>query len=400
MSDPPSSSPSFSKDLYLLSATFFFIFMGAGAQQAYLVPYLRGVTDWSRLECSIVIAGVYLGMLIFRIANLYLFPGWSDRRFTVIGSLSYLSFTLLMFATAYLRSYPLAVGGAFLWGAGAAMMWTGTAMQTLAIADRAGGRHGTGMGILYSSTHAGWLVGAIVLGKIYGHLPAERSQLLYVAAAGITLIGNVMACFLPAAGEGRRETPSLSAIWEIFTRGRSLIAGILQCASALSYGLILGVFGDYIKTAYGANWIWISISLYPATRMVMSFVGGWLTDRVGHSPVLAGGFLLGAAGLYLTVSWHSPYAVVLTGFTLGMLGSAVPVVTSAIVGNAAERKRRPLAYGVIFSWRDLGVVAAAVGANILGLRLDLNAVFTVFMYVFAGCAVLSVYLGRFAKQDL
>ena len=134
--------------------------------------------------------------------------------------------------------------------------------------------------------------------------------------------------------------------------------------------------------------------------VLMSFASGKLTDRFGHSPVLAGGFLAGSAGLLLTITWNSPYAVVLTGFTLGLLSSTVPVVAAAIVGNSADRKRRPLAYGILFSWRDLGVVTAAVGANILGLRFDINAAFTVFVGVFALCALLSLHLARFAHQKL
>ena len=58
MSATPGRSTAFSKTLYLLSTTNFFIFMGAGAQQAYLVPYLGRVTDWPRLHCAAAVARV------------------------------------------------------------------------------------------------------------------------------------------------------------------------------------------------------------------------------------------------------------------------------------------------------------------------------------------------------
>lgn len=400
MSDAPDRHPAFAKSLYLLSATFFFLFMGAGAQQAYLVRYLGRVTGWPRLQCSTIIAAVYMSMVVFRVANLYLFRNWSDRRFTIVGSLTYLSFTLAMLLVGYWPCYALALAAAVVWGIGAALMWTGTVMQTLRITDAAGGRHGAGTGILYASTHAGWLTGAIVLGRVYESLSTESLPLLYVVAAAITLVGNVLAFLLPATGKAVRETPSLSGLFEILLRPRAMISGALQFMSALAYGLILGVFGNYIGETYGERWVWISVSLYPATRMVMSFVGGHLTDRIGQVRVLVGGFSVGALGLLLTVLWRSPYAVVVTGFALGLLSSTVPVVATAIVGDAADRKRRPLAYGIIFSWRDLGVVVAAVGANLLGLELGLTSAFGAFVWVFAGCAVLSLYLGRFAEQKL
>jgi MFS family permease len=271
-------------------------------------------------------------------------------------------------------------------------------MQTLAIADAAGGRHGTGIGILYASTHAGWLAGVVVLGQIYRSLPAEQVQYMYLAAAGLTLVGNVLTGFLPATGPMVRERPPVGEVIRIMTRPRAVISGVFQFTSALAFGLILGMFGSYIERTFGRDWIWVSVALYPATLMVMSAVGGHMTDRLGHAPTLFIGFAVGALGLLVTVAWHHPCSVVVAGFALGLLGSTVPIVASAMVGDAADRKRRPLAYGAVFSWRDLGVVTAALGANILGLKLDFNGVFTVFIWIFAACALVSLCLRRPAKD--
>jgi len=374
--------------------------MGAGAQQAYLVPYLGRVTNWSQVACGAVIATVYFSMLIFRLVNIYLFPRWSDRRFTIVGALTYVFFTVAMFVVPYVQAWSFAMVAAFLWGMGGAMMWTGTSMQTLDISDKAGSRHGTSMGILYSSTHLGWLIGAIGLGIIYDALSVETSQLLYAAAAAVTLIGNILTCFIPATGPALRETPALSGLLEMMAHPRALVSGILQFTSALGYGLVLGVFGKYIEDTYGSAWIGRAIWLYPAVRMVLSFFGGYFADRFGHTPVLITGFLASAAGLGVTIVWVSPFAVLITVGTLGLLSSTVPVVAAAMVGDAAGISRRPLAYGIVFAWRDLGVGVAAIGASLLGLSLDFDAVFTIFICIFGGCGLLSVYLGRFANQDI
>ena len=399
--DTPSPAPArFTRDLYLLSAVFFFVFAGAGAQQAYLVPYLRQVTPWSRVECSIVIGSVYLGMLMFRVLALRWFPGWSDRRFTIIGSFAYLGFTLAMAAIPWVGSYAFAVGAAFTWGAGAAMMWLGTSMQILHLSDQAGGRHGTGMGILYTSTHAGWLTGALCLGILYRSLDTEHVFLLYLAAAGSTALGNALVLLLPATGSPLRSPPTLKTFLEICRKQRALIAGVLQFLSALAYGLILGTFTYYVEKTYGADWIWITVSLYPATRMVLSFGGGVLTDRFGQAPVLFGGFLAGAIGLLATVCIHSPLSAAFTTLSLGLLNSTVPVSASAIVGKAADRARRPLVYSVVFAWRDLGIISAAVGSNLLGKSIRMNTVFVIFAGVFTACAFLAVLLHRYEQQRL
>lgn len=392
--------PRFRRDLYLLSATFLLIFMGAGAQQAYLVPYLSRVTDWSRVQCSSIVACTYLGMMVFRLGNLRLFPTWSDRRYTIVGSWAYFAFTLAMAGIAFLPVYPLAVLAALAWGAGAAMMWTGTSMQILSLSDLAGGRHGTGMGILYTSVHAGWLLGAILLGLVYDALETRSLWLVYVAAAAITLPGNLLTALLPATGTPARCLPTAAGVLDVLRRRRAQIASALQFFSALGYGLILGAFTRYVETEYGSDWIWVSVSLYPATLMALSWVGGALNDRFGQAPVLAGGFSAGAAGLAATVLIRSPGSAVFTAFALGLLNSTVSVSASAIVGKAAEPGRRPLVYGVMFALRDLGVVTASVGAALLGSALPMKGVFGVFAAVFATCAGVSLLLARYAGQRL
>jgi len=390
----------FQRDLYLLSGTFLLIFMGAGAQQAYIVPYLSRVTDWSRVQCSSIVACTYLGMMVFRLGNLRLFPTWSDRRYTIVGSWTYFAFTLAMAGLAFCPWYPLAVAAALAWGAGAAMMWTGTSMQILRLSDLAGGRHGTGMGILYTSVHAGWLLGAIVLGVLYDSLDSSSLYLVYVAAAAITLPGNLLTRRLPASGTPARCLPTVSGVFDVLRRPRAQIASALQFCAALGYGLILGAFTRHVETEYGSDWIWVAVSLYPATLMALSWVGGRLNDRLGQGPVLVGGFAAGAAGLATTILIHSPWSAVFAAFALGLLNSTVSVSASAIVGKAADPERRPLVYGVMFSLRDLGVVTAAVGSAMLGSALPMNAVFGVFSAVFAGCAGLSVLLGRYSAQRL
>ena len=95
-----------------LAAAILFVFMGAGAQQAFLVPYLERVNGWSALRGSYLIGVTYLAMMVGRVIHMYLFRGWSDRSLTIVGSLSYLAFTLAMFGVAHVDSYSLAVGAA------------------------------------------------------------------------------------------------------------------------------------------------------------------------------------------------------------------------------------------------------------------------------------------------
>lgn len=384
----------------LLSTAMGFIFLGAGAQQAFLVPYLEEFTDWSALQRSLVIAMVYLSMCVFRLGNVYLLRTWPQWKCTLIGAATYAIFTVAMLGLYWVPSYPLALLAAAFWGWGGAAMWMGSTMQTLALADRAR-RHGTSMGVLYAMTHLGWALGTIVLGAIFNASQAVGLPwLLYLAAFVFTVIGVVIIALLPRPDEPLPDLPTWTALMRIMSRAQMQIAAFLLFASALAFGFVLGSFTDYVENAHGAQWLWIATFFYPFSRMVLSFASGVMTERVSQGTVLAVGFFGGAAGMAVPLLVRHPLGLAVTALMLGLLNGAVPVVSSALIGSSEEQKRRPLTYGAMFTWRDLGVVVAAVAGGILGVKAgSVETTFVVFAVVFALCGVVSLVLNRYAEQQ-
>lgn len=389
----------FQSRLMLLSGMFLLVFMGAGAQQAHLVNYLRDVTGWSGAAAGGIIMGVYASMLCWRLLVPFFFARWSDRTLCLLGALGYILFPVVMALTAQAESYPLALGAAVVWGMGGALMWSGTAMQTLALADEAGGRHGTGMGLLYASTHAGWMSGTVLLGFVMERLPVAHLWAMELLAAGLTSLGVLLATFLPPVERTRPTRPMVKDLLDAFFRRRIAVAGALQFASALSFGLLLVGLSPYVRNTFGERWVWIVVALYPGTRMALSFLGGWLADRLGQAVVLLGGFLLGACGVLGAYLWVHPVVMVLAAVSLGLVSAIVPVVASAMVGTETTTSRRPVVYGVVFAWRDLGVVSAALAVNLLDLSVNLRYAFGVFAAVFAACAGLSLLLLRSVRTE-
>ncbi|MEA3403780.1 MAG: MFS transporter [Armatimonadota bacterium] len=385
----------------LLSSTFFFIFLGTGAQQAFLLPYLQDLTDWSKLQRVLVLATVYFSMAVFRLGNVYLLRNWPQWMFSLVGGATYVLFPLAVLLVSFFPSYPLAIGAAALWGWGGAAMWMGTTMQILALADRAQ-RHGTGMGVLYGATLAGWAVGVIVLGNIFGAARAiGRPWLLYVAAFAFAAIGHGIMLRLPRPPEPLPEMPTWGSLVEIMSRAKARIAAFLLFASALAFGFFLGSFTEHVENVSGGNWAWIAIFFYPFARFVLSFTSGLLSERFSHGSILAAGFFGGAAGLGIPLLVDHPLALAATALTMGLLNGAVPVVSTALIGTSAEQKRRPLTYGAMFTWRDLGAVIAMVAGKILEVRAEsVTATFGVFAVVFALCGIVSLILNRYAEQRL
>jgi predicted MFS family arabinose efflux permease len=385
----------------LLSTTFFFIFMGTGAQQAFLLPYLEEFTDWSQFERALVIAMVYFSMTIFRLGNVYLLRDWPQWKCSLVGGAMYVLFPVAMLGVYFVPSYPLALVAAAVWGWGGAAMWMGTTLQVLALADRAQ-KHGTGMGVLYGATHAGWALGVVVLGAVFGYAQnVEMPWLLYAVATGLAVIGYGIKLTLPRRPEPLPEMPTWAALMGIMSRAKAQIAAFLLFAASLAFGFVLGSFTDYVENAHGAQWLWIATFFYPAARFVLSFSSGLLTERIGHGTMLAIGFFGGAAGMAIPIMWAHPAALALTALTLGLLNGAVPVVSTALIGGSADQKRRPLVYGAMFTWRDLGVVVAAVAGSLMGLEVEsVTMTFGIFGAVFVACGIASLILNRYAEQRL
>ncbi len=385
----------------ILSSTFFFIFLGTGAQQAFLLPYLEEFTDWSQFQRALVIATVYFSMTIFRLGNVYLLRDWPQWKCSIAGGAMYVMFPVAMLGLYFFPSYPLAIVAAAIWGWGGAAMWMGTTLQILALADRAE-KHGTGMGVLYGATHAGWALGVVVLGAVFGYAQSvEMPWLLYAVATALAVIGYAIMLWLPRRPEPLPEMPTWSALMEIMARKKAQIAAFLLFAASLAFGFVLGSFTDYVENAYGAGWLWIATFFYPFARFMLSFTSGLLSERMSHGSVLAIGFFGGAAGMAIPLLWDHPAALALTALMLGLLNGAVPVVSTTLIGTSAEQKRRPLVYGAMFTWRDLGVVVAAVAGSLLGLEPgSVLTTFGLFGVVFVACGIASLILNRYAEQRL
>ncbi|MGQ9731548.1 MAG: MFS transporter [Candidatus Zipacnadales bacterium] len=386
--------------IFTLATANLFLFMGAGAQQQYLASYLNRITNWNGLTRASIIAAIYLSMLVFRLGNVWLLRRWPDRRQTLVGSITYTGFCVVMALFFLYPRYGIAMGAALLWGWGGAALWAGSSLQVLAATERRH-RHGTGIGLLYTTTHLGFWLGVIVLGQVYERLPEQSLGALYLWAAAVTLVGNLILLMTPRLPGVKPEPPSLADLLSMLAKAKAQIAGFLQFASALTFGIMLGVLGDLVQAQFGADMLWIVAHWYPAARLAWSLASGVLTDRLGHTPVLVGAFLFTTASLLACAGWPTPTTLAIAAASFGLLGAAVPVVASALVGDSAAPERRPLAYGAIFAFRDAGVVIAAMVGQVLLSHLgDFRSLFLTFAGVFALCGVVAITLQRWAQQRL
>jgi len=377
------------KDLIVLSGAFFFIFMGAGAQQQFLIPYLKDTTPWGAMQYSSVLAAVYLSFMVWRIFVGTSIRALGDYRSIVLGCLTYTAFVATVLFT---KRFPAIIAMAALWGWGAASMWIVSSSQILDVSHRT--RYGTASGIFYFCTHVGFAVGVLVLSLIQIRWGSDA---LYRTALGLALIGNAILLFVPGRPICRDARP-VREILKMMRTNKVRIVAALQFAAALGFGLLLGVFADFISDEYGNPYLLLTV-LFPSARAVLSLSGGILSDRLGRGTLFFAAFLLSALGLFVAAAWTHPITLAISILALGFQGGIVPTVSMALIGDSVQPQRRHPAFGAIFVWRDLGVVIALLGGQFLRLRLGgVGPAFLLFGAIFLMCALLSTKLAGQEQQ--
>jgi len=378
---PPAAGrePVMSRDLAVLSASFFLIFMGAGAFQQYLIRFMKDVTGRSATECSWVLATIYLSFLVWRVLAAYTIRWLGDQRSIFLGQVTY---TLFLVFAIFTREYWLLLAAAALWGWGASAMWIASSTQVLDASART--RYGSASGVFYAATHLGQWLGVILLGWL---LTQGGWGPLLGVALGVSVLGNVVALAVPRKYVPREE-PRISKVFGVLRSPESKALAILLFVSSARFGLILSLFGTLLS---GQTLVWVTSGFYGG-RLVSSWYAGSISDRLGRRGVLVAGFALAAAGMVCALQTGSPAALFVAALTLGVQSGTVPVAAMAMVGDFTEPSRRHMAFGAIYVWRDLGVALTILGAQQLVSRVGQGVCFATFAVLFAVCALLSLGL--------
>ncbi len=115
----------------------------------------------------------------------------------------------------------------------------------------------------------------------------------------------------------------------------------------------------------------LSLAVFGAGQAVSQIAGGWLADRFGRLPTMAGSLLGTSLVLVAVAAVRSPSALMPLLFTLGLALDAYRPASSALVSDIVPARDRARAYGLLFWAVNLGLSAAMlIGAGLqhLGMR--------------------------------
>jgi MFS family permease len=265
-------------------------------------------------------------------------------------------------------------------GANQAMAWSMTVIMKVDLVGPK--RRGLALGLNEFAGYFAVGVMSWVTGYIAAH-SALRPQPFYLGIV-ISLIGlavsvlfvretrgyaHIEAATAPAAASAVR--PSLGHVFFVTSVGNVSLFAACQAGlvnnlnDGMSWGLYPLFFASY-GLAVGS--IGVIKAVYPIVWGVLQVATGPMSDRVGRKELIAGGMIVQAVGIWLTVLAPA-YAAWLVAAALQGLGTAMvyPTLLAAIT-DYAHPTWRATSLGVYRFWRDLGY---AVGALLSGAVADL-----------------------------
>ncbi|MGE0681323.1 MAG: MFS transporter [Candidatus Binatia bacterium] len=221
-----------------------------------------------------------------------------------------------------------------------------------------------GIGFATAGLFCSWLFAE----ETHGHAQAEARQSLQ-GSSGIAAVTPPV------------SNPSLQEIFVLTSwKNKALFscsqAGLVNNLNdALSWGIYPLFFSSY---GLGVAAIGVLKAVYPAVWGVTQVIFGPLSDRVGRKWLIAGGLVVQAGGIWLTVLAPT-YASWLLAAVLQGLGTAMVYPTLlAAISDVAPPQWRATSMGVYRLWRDTGYAVGAllsgVVADMLGMRAAIHVV--------------------------
>ena len=296
-------------------------------------------------------------------------------------------------------------------GANQAMAWSMTVIMKVDLVGPK--RRGLALGL---NEFAGYLsVG--VMSWVTGYIASQyalRPQPFYlgivIAVLGLLLsvvfaretrghtVVEAAATVLPTAA----QPPSLGRIFYVTSIGNISLFAACQAGlvNNLNDGMSWGIYPLFFA-AHGLDVARIGVvkAVYPGVWGALQIVTGPLSDRLGRRGLIAGGMVVQAVGIWLTVLVPE-YGAWLIGAALQGLGTAMvyPTLLAAITDHA-HPSWRASSLGVYRFWRDLGY---AVGALIAGVMADAlgygAAIHTVALMTLISGIVVAIVMGRSASS--
>ncbi len=385
----------------LLCGSFFFLFMGVAAVQQFLVPVLAERAHIAKTAASSIFALVYFSGPLWLALYAYYFNVLREKWCIVLAGCTYTLFGVLIY---FAHDYRLAVLAAVLWGWGGETLWATGPAQVLNVSDPR--RRGSISGLFQSATYSGQMLGVVLFGWIMAHAGRDMlrgmsaADVMLLVAIGISLIGNLLSLFLrvkPKEAAPPRLGDALMALKR--TAGRYLV--LLSVANYLGWGLVLTSFTILVVDKFQLDKLAWIIMPYYVGRLLVAWIAGHTSDKVGRERVMLAGFVLGAVSLAAVALVTNVWVISAAALILGMQAAMVSVAMTAAVGDYIKPEERHLVFAGTNAW---GYLTAGTTMILSPLLKDLlggsfTPSFLLFALFYGGCAAVAANMRARLRRD-
>lgn len=158
----------------------------------------------------------------------------------------------------------------------------------------------------------------------------------------------------------RRATFSLALLYVLRMLGLFMVVPVLM------------VYGEELSAATPAL-LGLALGIYGLSQAALQIPMGWLSDRYGRKPVIAGGLLVFAAGSFLAAGSDSVYGLIAGRFLQGC--GAIAAALSAFLTDLTREHQRSKALAMLGASIGLSFAVALVLGPYLASQFGLSALF-------------------------
>lgn len=373
----------------------FFLFLGAGATQPYVVPYIQS-RGFSPLMAASIMSLTFLVAFPGRVLGVYLGNAIGLKATLILGTTGYVLYPLLFAVTGEYWQFLLVMT---FWGLTIGIFWTAAGVLVLNESDQS--RYGKASGVVFAGTGVGMAVGVLLLDYL---VKMHGTRTMFILASIPAIVSFILGIMMPGRRYRLEIGSAFAATREALARAlkdqETRLIAALQFTAYLSYGMVIGGLSSLIARNVGMAYVGRLTIVFFVLNAVFCHVSGSVSDRIGRKKSLAMSFVASSVANVILILSQGTVGLILAEALLGYQAATVQVNVNAWLGDAVEEEYRTGFSGVMQLGGALGLSLAIVGGSYSSSPGALPGNRQVLFSVFAVLNVLAIFLALRLRESI